>query len=235
MAISQYTMDRIYRGIRKIEKIELSNDFGPEDRRRPTEEVFVLVTGDKNGYYYPGVVTLRNAAYPDQTAAKYTDATYYDQTATILIEAINDEPLLSGSRYLGKLTSWYTDQTTGIGHPVYTVVYTPPVGYGSGYSSTAKTISSTTWTGVVSISSSVCTLPVIAATYYLIDDESIGMIMIRTPSSYTLDLGPFPLHGNIVIPSLTGTIAGTAGSCSISGTVTVPSQTVALSGQTACP
>lgn len=242
MAISQYTMDRIFRGIRKIEKIELSPNYGPENRVYAEEELFVLVTGSKNGYFYPGTVTFRNPTYPDQqTDNKYTDSTYYDPTVTVLVEAINDEPLLTGSRYLGKFTTWHTDPITGVGLPVYTVVYTPPVGYGygSGNIPDHPPISSVSWTGQVDTSASGCTLGITRATYYLIDDESIGMLLIITPSSHSVPLGPFPLHGtvNVVIPGQSGTISGTAGSCAISGTVSVPGQTVTadLSGNTACP
>ena len=223
MAISQYTMDRVFRGIRKIEKLELSSNYIPANELSTEEEIFVLVTGSKNGFFYPGTISYRNPSYPDQqTDNKYTDATYFDSSAVVLIEAINDEPLLVGKRYLGKFTSCHIDSDTNQGTPVYTVVYTPPVGYGygSGNIPDHPPISSVSWTGQVDTSGSGCSLTITRATYYLIDDESIGMLLIVSPSSHSTPIGPF------IIPSQTGTISGTAGSCSISGTVTIPSITI---------
>lgn len=236
MGISQFTMDRIFRGVRKIEKIELSPTYVPENRLDKDEELFVLVTGSKKGSFYPGTVSFRDPTYPDPAKNKYIDNTYYDPTATVLVEAINDEPLLTGKRYLGKLTSWYLDPDTGVNYPVYTVVYTPPVGYGSGYSATAKGISSATWQGQYDTSSNVCNLIITKATYYLIDDDDLGgMLIVVTPSTSSVALGPFPVHGTLTIPGQTGTVSGTAGSCALSGTVTIPSQSVSLEGKTACP
>lgn len=242
MAISQYTMDRVFRGIRKIEKLELSSSYIPPNELSTDEEIFVLVTGSKNGFFYPGTISYRNPSYPgDQTDNKYTDATYFDSTAVVLIEAINDEPLLVGKRYLGKFTSWYLDPTTNVGTPVYTVVYTPPVGYGY-YGSNVPDkpgIFSDTWVSVSDITASGCTMSITKSTYYQIDDESIGLLLVVTPNTYSIPLGPFPLHGtvSITIPGQTGSITGTAGSCAISGDVSVPGQVVTgdLSGSTACP
>lgn len=241
MGISQFTMDRIFRGVRKIEKIELSPTYVPENRLDKDEELFILVTGSKKGSFYPGTVSFRDPTYPDPAKNKYIDNTYYDPTATVLVEAINDEPLLTGKRYLGKLTSWYLDPDTNQGTPVYTVVYTPPVGYGY-YGSNVPDkpgIFSDTWVSVSDITVSGCTMSITKSTYYQIDDESIGLLLVVTPNTYSIPLGPFPLHGtvSITIPGQTGSITGTAGSCAISGTVSVPGQVVTgdLSGSTACP
>lgn len=237
MAIRQDTMDRIFRATRKIEKIELTPTFTPPDVVL-NEEVFVLVTGPKKGSFYPGTISYRNNSYPsdDPTVTKFIDATYYDSSQVVYIEAINDEPLLTGKRYLGKFTSWYLDTDLIAGFAVYTVVYTPPVGYGSGYSATAKGISSATWQGQYDTSSNVCNLIITKATYYLIDDDDLGgMLIVVTPSTSSVALGPFPVHGTLTIPGQTGTVSGTAGSCALSGTVTIPSQSVSLEGKTACP
>ena len=120
-------------------------------------------------------------------------------------------------------------------------MYTPPVGYGySGSNVPDKpSISSVTWNGQIDTSASGCTLTKTLGTYYLVDDESIGMLLVVTPSSSAIALGPFPIHGtvSVVIPGQTGSVSGTAGTCAISATVSVPGQTVtaSLEGNTACP
>ena len=242
MGISQNTMDRIFRGVRKIEKMEISSQYIPAENPDVSESLFVVVTGPKVGQYYPGTVTYRNPDFPDQqTDNKFTDATVYDPELFIWIEAINDEPLVKGSRYIGKFTTTHLDDVNATIYPVYTVVYTPPVGYGySGSNVPDKpSISSVTWNGQIDTSASGCTLTKTLGTYYLVDDESIGMLLVVTPSSSAVALGPFPLHGviSVTIPSQSGSISGTAGSCAISGTVTVPAQNVNvdLSTGTACP
>lgn len=244
MAVSQNTMDRIFRATRKVEKLELTPTYTPSDVVL-NEEVFVLITGPKKGSFYPGTISFRNNNYPsdDPTVTKFIDATYYDSSQVVYVEAINDEPLLTGKRYLGKFTSWYLDTDLIAGFAVYTVVYTPPVGYGygSGVIPDKPPISSGTWTGQYDMSASGCTITKIRATYMLIDDDNIGGIIITvTPDAGTaIPLGPFPVHGtvSVVIPGQTGTVSGTAGTCAISATVSVPGQTVdaTLEGNTACP
>lgn len=106
--------------------------------------------------------------------------------------------------------------------------------YGSGYGHPVL-FGAVSWESITALSFAACTVTIETTTYYLSSDANGGLLLAETPVTTTASLGPFPLHGNIVIPSLTGTISGTAGTCAISGSVTYPGTSIPLSGQTACP
>ena len=108
-----------------------------------------------------------------------------------------------------------------------------------GYSTGIHTYSTVSWSSMTDIGFSGCTVTISKSRFTLTSDSTGGLMLFETPSSSTAALGPFPLHGTVTveIPSQSGTISGTAGSCTVTGTVSVPGQTVTadLSGNTACP
>lgn len=229
MKISPSAFQRISKGIRKVESLNL--DVDPvEITDEQQEEIFVKVTGLKSGIYYPGVISYRRADYPTASNDKY-----FDLSTPCYVEGINGEPLTVDTRYLGKITS-YKQNELGAVYPVVTVVYTPTVRY-YGYDQGDETpIWSVSWTSQDGNSAVGCTLTALFTTYYLSINAEGNAIIVEAPAPSTdIALGPFPVAGSIIIPAVEGTVSGTVGTCTLSGTVTVPSQEIDLINVNACP
>lgn len=228
MKISSSTFQRIAKGIRKVESLELDVDPVEISGEKP-QEVFVKVTGTKSGIYYPGVFSYRRADYPSVSQDKF-----YDVTTPCYVEGINGEPLTTDTRYFGRITSIKINDL-GQAYPVVTVVYTPTVKY-YGYDQGDDTpIWSVSWTSQDGNTAAGCTLTALFTTYFLSTTVDGNAIIVEAPApEENIQLGPFPVVGNITIPGQSGTVSGTVGECTLSGTVTIPEQTVDILNITVC-